>query len=122
MTVLDHLQDQSGRNGQRGDHRQIDAASDDHDSHPQAQNAEDGDVLQQGDHVVGRREARKEKRKANEQHHENAEDDALLRYSLLPHCLEAPRAKHISTFLLRVRAANQMAGFLKPVFSVPTPV
>ena len=68
------------------------------DRHPQAQNAEDGNVLQQGDHVVGRREARKEKREANEQHHENAEDDALLRDPLLPHCLEAPRAKHIRRF------------------------
>jgi hypothetical protein len=36
-------------------------------------------------HVVGRKKARKEQRKTKEEHQKDAEDDALLRYSLRPH-------------------------------------
>jgi hypothetical protein len=82
---LNHLKDQCRGHGEGRDHRQINAASNDYDRHPQAQNAESGHVLEQRDHVVGRKEPGEEKRKAPEEQHENAKDDALLRDPLLPH-------------------------------------
>ena len=62
MAVLDHLQYEAGRHGERGDQRNVDAAADHHDRHREAEDSQNGDVLEQRQHVVGRGEAGQERR------------------------------------------------------------
>jgi hypothetical protein len=79
MAVLHQLQEQARGHGQRGDHRDVDAAADHHHRHAQPQDAEEGHVLHQREQVVDLREARQERREAREQQREQRGHDALLR-------------------------------------------
>ena len=106
MPVLHHLQHQTGRDGERGDQRNVDAAAEHDDRHGQAENAKHRHVLQQRQHVVGGEEALQEDGEDNEQRREYDEDDFLL-------C--EPDALHDLDIRLQVRSLSS-----KPVRNRPT--
>ena len=66
------------RHRERRDQRDVDAAADDDDRHGEAEDAENGHVLQQRQHVVRRQEAGQEERETRKQNDEDREDDGLL--------------------------------------------